>query len=755
MAVLFAWLLADDRRKDIDRSFIAMILLSTLGLGFQWAGKPTDYVPGPSPAELSGFQADYLPLEAPEPFAFRVRPRLMPFDAAKIAFIDASRYPDDARFFRYIFLPERAEVYGPMVNLTVNLSPSSATLIQFGYEVHPQVLRYDLRLLAPQAGNLKTLIDVWEELAFDAYFHEFLTAADDLDDALDAAIDAFRIFLAELEFEDEAADVRATRQVLQIAQLQAELTRVRTPNVVILNQFVALADKFLLDQGKIKTSKKLLVLLKQLRDAVAKLAKEAGDRANVEVVGRLSGQGALAANQEVVVPARHAGVALEALFDLVQSDAAIVYAPYFIHRALSSENLGFGAGLYYLFNNVRTNVNDGKTDFQRALADLGVDLEVVGNLRSKNSSGIFDSNVTGRERKIVFVQGSGVAPTRGTGLVVYTQDPSIDQSAAKNSPVRNVIDFEFAAQELIGPKINGLPLFELFNSAGVLQNRAPDTVVVDRTTPAPHLTILQSFSCFRCHGPQKLRMSVPNDVRDLTRHGVDILDDISSGDGKEDLFDRLTGEYESNPLADQLNKPLERSRIDFQEGITLATSGMLVTDPLASPGSRLRMRLYGRGEGKGLNTVDAMVMLASIYDGYTFGAVTPMVALKDLGYDVASEKEAIDLIRLVLSPTLPDAHGLTLVDVHIESLRIGLFRMPRPSWELVYFDGALRSMLTAKLIRDGSLNLKTKIPTNPARPLKKRPATRQRLTFAEQLRRHSAKKPTTPKTEGTKSNVAP
>ena len=283
-----------------------------------------------------------------------------------------------------------------------------------------------------------------------------------------------------------------------------------------------------------------------------------------------------------------------------------------------------------------------------------------------------------------------------------------EQTDAANSPIRNLIDFEFAAQEAIGERPNGMLVWALFNAAGVLQLSAPDNVVVDRTIPAPYCVRLHCcISCIRCHGPQRGHMSIGNDVEKLTAHGVDVLDDLASGDELDDLLDRLVGEYRFDPSEPTSRAALVRSRDDFSDAIYRATAGII------RPGLPLN-QVYQFP--RGMTAAEACGHMGTLYNEYTYAWVTPKIALQELGYDVGTEKEALELIRQVIPAIGPDKFGLTLLDPTIAAVRIGI-PVPRASWELVVFDAYLRSVITAPAIQAGEIQPEKRQSMSGRKPL--------------------------------------
>ena len=677
------------------------------------------------------------PLEAPLPGGktYQIGRFLVPLDAVRIALADALKYDPvkDTPFFRYLFIPSyQNELHVRVNQFVLNLVVSQSSFIHYAVWVHPNIIRVDLRVFAPRVDDLQNLIDTWEQLAFDPYFHEFLVLADELDIARTNTIDALNVFFIKTDealqkVRDElkairSADVeREWAEFLRLGGLQQELSKRRQFNLAVLKRFVADADRAHRERrgGTDGDYTGFFSALKLLRDAVDELVRQADkidDAATKQT--RRSGTGALAANVEVPVPARHANIGgvLDKLVELTQSDAAITYSPYFVHRATSSVDLGHGAGLYYQLAGVQAGV-DGNTDFEQALLDAGIDLEVVDQLRSKNRAAMFYSFVTGRERAINMAQGQGVRPSVAGALATWTEDPGDDQVAAANSPVLNLIAFEFAAAEVIVERPNGMLLFLLFNAAGVLQNSAPDFIVSDHRIPEPYTTRLQScISCIRCHGPNRGHMNIRNDIKTLTAGHIDILDDVSSAQDLFDLSDTLVGLYEWDPTDPTTRAALVRSRDDFDDACYRATAGIKLPDG----------RMHKFKEPWGAD--EACLHLSQLYGYYTYTWILPLVAVRELGYDVKDEKAARDLIRYVL-PSITPRLNITILDPHIAWLRLVVGDpanpespqfITRPAWELIYFDAMTRSLLTSGKMAQVELAkqaLRTKINRVKPRPV--------------------------------------
>lgn len=685
--------------------------------------QPNGKQPEVAPAPQAGLSK--LPLSGKLPQGkLPVTRRAMPWDAAAIALADAKQFDPvkDRPFLRYLFL-DGTPLSVQVNNWVSNLSISQSLNIQFAVWIHPHVLRIDLRRFAPVLADLENLIKTWEELAFDPYFHEFFLVEDATDKARDAAVEALKTFLPLAEVELAGVEEKIRKQwleFLKLGQLQLELAKNRVFDLDFLREFVKQADAVIKSLHPEKHAR-LYKAVKALRDAVQQLVREAEKTQNVQAAAaRASGQGGLGANEEIAVPARHAGADFAALSDLLNTDAPIVYAPYFVHRATTTIDRGHGAGLYYRFANLRLNLfeKDGLNDFQRLLVDLGADYELVKQLKAKNSSVQFFSQVTGRERAVRYIQGIE-RPASGGGSIVYTEDPSDEQVRAANSPIRNLLAFEFAASEVISSRRvgNGMLLFTLFNAAGAIQNSAPENVVCDHSSPRPYTRRLDACStCLRCHGPNRGHQIPLNDLLALTSAGADILDDLTSAEGLEEFFDQLVAEYNWDPSLPGPRNPLVRSRDDFDAASFRAT-GAILRLAAAAAGERPVTIVQQLSPAFGADI--ACEQYASYFAAYAYTLVTSQIALAELGYEVPSEAEAKKLIRQVLPSQPPDGFGLTLLDPHIEALRAGI-PITRSAWELVYADAALRAIMTAGLIGEQELSHERASP-NPSRPLKKRP----------------------------------
>jgi len=97
-----------------------------------------------------------------------------PLDAVTLAFTDVSSLPEEDRCFqRYIWNPTDSITAVKQNAYSVNLAVSKSTVLVKPRSVAGgQLVRWDLRLLAPRKDDIAKLIELWDGLASkDPYFH--------------------------------------------------------------------------------------------------------------------------------------------------------------------------------------------------------------------------------------------------------------------------------------------------------------------------------------------------------------------------------------------------------------------------------------------------------------------------------------------------------------------------------------------------------------------------------------------------------
>lgn len=344
------------------------------------------------------------------------------------------------------------------------------------------------------------------------------------------------------------------------------------------------------------------------------------------------------------------------LLGLVNNTSVVTRYDYFISKALTT----LDGGLYYKLSGIEANPV-GKTAQEALLESLGSSEARVEALNAGQRVALFKSRVTGRPRRLDLFQGEGVAVSNGTGLISITYDGKEGDVKAIQDPIRNLLEFEDSARELIAEKSNGLHIFALFNSKGELQNQAPDNIVKDHTIPPPHTARLQSaISCIRCHGPLEGWQPFDNEVQIMLSGLFDIYDDAGSNSNVPSTLSKLASLYSGD-----LTKVLRRGRDDYTEASLRAT--------------------YGN-----FNITQISEIISNIYADYNYVEVDATTALRELGYKIDPEESQKYFTELIV-PRHIYANGVIPEDPIIAALKTGL-KVNRFQWELVYADAAIRSM---------------------------------------------------------------
>lgn len=519
-----------------------------------------------------------------------------PIDAIAYALADISQLPaSDQPFQRYIWIPDGDRKKQALISFAINLACSKAsTIIRPTIVADGRLVRCDLRTLAPRIGQYDTLYALWEELAFEPYFHITKTTADALP--------------------TNSAHVRS---------------RSDDP------------------PGSIRFKVEDQLFYKSASNQLFELQSNEWIERVIEI-------------QRVAVYGSHVGLEQGVLLQsLSKSNAAVVRYDFFLAKVLSTMD----GGMYYQFAGIETNPASG-TAQQVFLGSMGASEELVRQLRSGQRAAMFRSKVTGKPRRIDAFYGVGVRPGSGTGLITMTHDIFDNDVNPRNDPVRNLLEFEDRAREVIAIKSNGMQIFALFTASGAIQNFVPSNIARDHTIPTPHTSRLQpAIGCIRCHGPHGGYQPFTNEVKTMLSGLLDVYGDVASERVIPDQLDRLAGLY-----AGDLSKPIRRGRDDYSDAVFLATGGMSVSE--ASAG------------------------LAQIYSDYVYRDVGAFDACAELGYLVPYDK-AVYYLNQILPPMNADVIGIRPEDPIIGALKAGL-RINRYQWEQVYADAAFRALQTRK-----------------------------------------------------------
>lgn len=367
--------------------------------------------------------------------------------------------------------------------------------------------------------------------------------------------------------------------------------------------------------------------------------------------------------ENVVVAGAHVGLEQHVILQgLTRSNAPVVRHDFFLFKSLQTLN----GGIYYDLLGIERNPK-GTTAQKAFFKKFGVDEETIEKLRSDQRVAMFKSRVTGRPRRVDFFRSVGVRPEVGTGLATITFDIAEDDLGADADPIRNLLNFKDKAREVILERANGTHAFALFNNKEELQDSAPDNVVKDHTIPAPYPARLQpAIGCIRCHGPSDGWQPVTNEVKLMLSSQLNVFDDLSvKKKSIPDTLDRLAGLYSGD-----LSKSLRRARDDYSDVVYRVTNGQTVPQAAST--------------------------IAGVFLDYAYTDVDALIACRELGYEVPSEK-AVSYLNALVPPLHKDILGIAPEDPHVAALKLGL-KIHRYQWEAIYADVAFRAMQTRKAL---------------------------------------------------------
>lgn len=586
-------------------------------------------------------------------------------DAALLAAEDLEKI--DPKFqpnIRYIWIPPWHLDNGVQAaSYTLNEVVSRASVV-----LKPQVIasdgvvlvRVDLGLYAPKINDYEELVDVWEDLSlFERYFSTpiklgVVSKVKDLLPGQPVQINtgAF-VEVPEVRFSFNGdlrwTEVKVLKNTNSFVQVRSHgrdytLNAVTKQHHFRLRKIPAEAQDaiFLAFDGQ-------FVVVQTLDKQVLKLKED---------------QVAFSANvrQRDTVFNPTLGDVGKLLHKRTGSQVPLVRLEPFIYAAWSSVD----GGLYYDFAGIKVSNDPQVTDLDLFLDQFGVQIGRAKDNNALTRAGMLRSNVTGKPRVVDFLYATTVRPGSGSGLVTITNDITDFNFNADFQWMLNLLDFKSQAFEIIAERPNGTHVYVLFDGNGDLQLSAPDNVASDHTVPAPHTTRLQSgISCIRCHnmpvgmdGMQPAHNDFQSILASLTNYGNDAFDDLAISEGItfEEALDKLTSEY-----GNQTDIVLARARIAYQDVISRAT---------------------GYANPKSVSLAASAV--ADIYSNYWYDMVSPRQALLELGYEVKTDSDAIDLFNSIYPPALREEHGYFL------ALKAGS-AITRLWWEDIYIDAAIRA----------------------------------------------------------------
>ncbi len=321
----------------------------------------------------------------------------------------------------------------------------------------------------------------------------------------------------------------------------------------------------------------------------------------------------------------------------------LVRADYLLRRISSTIQRGryyHARGFIITETDAHGKVTEKRLNETQILAQLGVSAELSRKLGGDDRVGIVRSNVTGQARAIEFIQGV-------LGPVRMTYDRFSDNEKIDSHPLYSLLKVVERAdgKESIAELPNGLLLYWLTDGKGTLVDEAPNKLVTDHRTPAPHpAQLYPMFSCVRCHGPNGGVQRTPNDVQRLLRNPDD-LDAFADfgGTGFSQLdVDRLAGLYGGD-----FEKRARDARDRYADACFTATRGLTAT-----------------------KAADAFT---TQYEGYWNDTVNAERQLLELGWKARSPQAANAALKTLLEPTEVNA----FVDGRKVSLEDPLIVAPR------------------------------------------------------------------------------
>lgn len=230
---------------------------------------------------------------------------------------------------------------------------------------------------------------------------------------------------------------------------------------------------------------------------------------------------------------------------------------------------------------------------------------------SKTKALIGHSNVTGRQRLVVFVNGNGVPLARGVQIVAVTFDVAEDNEDPRSDPERNLLVYEtYNGGEAILSLPNGMLLYLVFDANDRIIASVPDNVASDREAfkALPNVSTTRVFgwlSCANCHdskprnwGWQPVDNIMAKSLRSPATYLSNRPQELASAYSatREDL------DYMLDTLA----------RLPYQKAVTKAT-GVKSSDLIVKP-------------------------VALQYWNYWYLPVTAQVAARDVGINLTQEK---------------------------------------------------------------------------------------------------------------------
>ena len=332
-------------------------------------------------------------------------------------------------------------------------------------------------------------------------------------------------------------------------------------------------------------------------------------------------------------------------------------------------------GLYYDFVGIGASKDRTQNDLDFLLGQIGTSRKEIERLDSDNRMAMFRSGVTGKPRRVIFWNGSGVRPVVGSSLVTLTDDFRAGNFDPLQHPVKSLASRKANAHEAVFMRANGFLGAAITDGDGKLAKEVPPDITPDHTIPGTVDKRLEPIlSCLCCHGPNDGFQPVRNDViklHEAFRLGADayqklrVFDDEQSKLNVPETLEQLSGQFSG----DAERTAFRQARNDHQKATWIATGGSGVAECTSA--------------------------IRSVRDVYRYGAVTPKSALRDMGYIVETEADAVQLFNQVVPFTPSNRFGIRTEDPVVASLRAynpaDPIEIRHFEWEPIYPDVMIRA----------------------------------------------------------------
>ncbi len=149
---------------------------------------------------------------------------------------------------------------------------------------------------------------------------------------------------------------------------------------------------------------------------------------------------------------------------------------------------------YYEFAGISKNEND-------FIKSLGLDLKVIDQLRADSGANLIRSDITFKDRRIIWRQG----PLGGLYVTLDVEQVTADRSFIRRPITDGGFTANFDASEVMFIRLNGMIGGSLYDKNGKRQDAVPDKIAKDTSDPHGDGRVVPLISCIRCHVEDGLR----------------------------------------------------------------------------------------------------------------------------------------------------------------------------------------------------------------------------------------------------------